>query len=147
MYNALIAKKDRDYLLNVHCGDCAGENESNPQIVPVRGYLEKYFSWLDVQAAVKLLIGLIPKDAMVNLISLDIFDNFDNNLTENFHIKVGDDVTDYRLMNVEQNDPTVDEERYHSFPDYRYLANTNLYLYFSNQLPSTGHGRVVVYFN
>ena len=150
----LGAKKDQDKLIRLLCGD-QQNGSGNVNIIYGRGYLEKYFTYLNinptvpgsVNPATTLLIGTIPLDAMVDKISMDIYQTFDENRDLDFKITVGDGVDNSRLMSIGQNDPAAAPHRYQCYPDYRYNANSQLYLYFSNQLPVTGSGRVIVYFN
>jgi hypothetical protein len=110
-------------------------------------YLEMYFDYNDVIASNIKLIGNIPKDAMVERVSLDIFESFDEEGILDFHVSIGDETINDRLMEGIQNDPSVSGYCYQCYPNYHYLDETTLNLYFTNQLTVTGSGRVVVYFS
>jgi hypothetical protein len=85
-------------------------------------------------------LGSVKAGMVVPEVSLRIVDAFDGGTT----ISVGDSAIHARLMLVTDNFASV-PSNYESDPNYRYLNDLDLYIYFPSGIPSVGSGEVIVY--
>lgn len=97
------------------------------------------FDWSDVAGGDvvvgKLLEGHIVEHAVVRITS-----PFDGGT----QITVGDAVAQGRLQVISDNDPLTAGE-YRTSPNYEYLVDTEIKVFFSAGSPTTGAGKVIIY--
>ncbi len=104
--------------------------------------MKKYasFTFNDVSPGGSILLGVIPAGIAVSEVAVRIHNAFDGGTT----ITVGDAGGTARLMTAIQNNPTVEKD-YKRDVDYKYPAETSIYVYFPTGIPTTGSAEVFVY--
>jgi hypothetical protein len=105
------------------------------------GFIEVDFDFNDVLNGYKL-IGFVPPLRMIHTAVLLINGAFDGGTL----IEIGDTIAHARLMTITENNPgEVNHHRSH--PDLKYPAMANIYMYAAAGTPTTGNGKVIIYYN
>ena len=98
------------------------------------------FSFADVTPGGSILLGIVPAGTAVEENALVVGTPFDGGV----EISVGDAAATARLMTKHQNDPSISND-YKRDVDFRYTADTEIYVYFISGTPTVGTAEVFVY--